>query len=680
MQSEAEIKSFVLETEQYVQGMEGRIRTLDRNLAETRGQLEITRIRGSLPRELVPLRDALMGARSTIAEQEELLARLTKPALLYATVLKVNRKAGSVEAKDFPLGSKVVYLDDRENPTTTTMEVMSAVNEDGYVTVFDHGSKRKHSLYVLPPAFKPVILIDNQRNPLPQDTVPRPGMKVKLHTPHCFGTRESEVPYNYYEKNLSVRFGVISEVAFNYLLVKTCVSTPFAFVYHRRPLQAAPESRLITTAVIALEGKTVEVLVPALYHIKEGDTVKVAAETMQIVALADYQPAGELASVREVVDHSTIEVEMGGSVRIVSSGALSTSLEKGDRIIVDPSGSVVIRKLPDGKERFHAPVQTVAWDDIGGLFAAKKHMKEIIELPYQNPAIYSFYKKKPVKGVLLYGPPGCGKTMLAKATVNAIASLHGADSADSGFIYVKGPEILDKYVGVAEATIRQIFQRARKHKEQHGYPAVIFIDEGDAILGRRGSGISSDIERTIVPAFLAEMDGLDETSAIVLIATNRPDTLDPAVVRDGRIDRKVRITRPDEMSAVEIFNIHLRGIPLAAGHNHCELAELGSKELFSTNRILYRINLTDECLPFTLGNLCNGGMIAGIVDQATSKAMHRDIERGTQGGLVRQDVIDAINDVFLQNLDLDHSEPLEEILEDVKGRLQGIQRVRVGAA
>src|SRR5208283_4208865 len=170
--------------------------------------------------------------------------------------------------------------------------------------------------------------------------------------------------------------------------------------------------------------------------------------------------------------------------------------------------------------------------------------KEAIELPFTHKDIFAHYNKKPPKGLLLYGPPGCGKTLVGKATTNSLANIFGAKAISSGFIYVKGPEILNMYVGESGRRIREIFQRGRKHFDKYKFPAVIFIDEAEAVLSERGTSRSSDVDKTIVPMFLSEMDGLDENHAIVMLATNRPKMLDPAVVREGRVDRHIKVSRP----------------------------------------------------------------------------------------------------------------------------------------
>ncbi len=436
------------------------------------------------------------------------------------------------------------------------------------------------------------------------------------------------------------------------------------------------------TAVIVVKGEFLEVLLPKDREIKPGDTVTVVTKTMQIVDVVSVQVGGNIGYLRRVIDETFSEVDYESSVRVVFNGKFAGSLKKGDRVVLDGTATVIIRNLGREDERFSFTAETnVTWNEIGGLTEAKRQMIEAVELPHTNPEIFRFYGKRPIKGILLYGPPGCGKTMLGKATATALAGIYNGDGASAGFIYIKGPEILDRFVGVAEATVRQIFARARKHKETHGYPAVVFIDEADAILAKRGSGISSDIERTIVPMFLTEMDGLEDSGALVILATNRSDILDPAVVRDGRIDRKIKIDRPTPESAAEIFRLNLKQVPLNNGYSREELAKLGSDEVFASRRVLYQIRTNSNgLLNFTLGNIVNGGMIVSVVDQATSIALHRDLSKKKPEGLCKDDLVAAVNAVERQNRDLNHTDDLEEFVHNFCEDVVGIQRLRQATA
>lgn len=312
-------------------------------------------------------------------------------------------------------------------------------------------------------------------------------------------------------------------------------------------------------------------------------------------------------------------------------------LDRGDEVLLHPKTYQIVERIgcpPLEASRFSPEcVPSVTWDDIGGLEQAKADMIEAIELPHMQKELFAYYQKKQIKGILLAGPPGCGKTMLGKAAANSLSRIYGKESARTGFLYVKGPEILDMYVGQTELTIRDMFFDAYRHKEEHGYPAIIFLDEADAILAARGSR-NVGIGNTIVPAFLTEMDGLEESGAIVIIATNRPDTLDPAIVRDGRIDRKIAVLRPSIEHGTKIILMNLAKIPLAKGHTAEEMATAMAKSFYHHERFVRS--------GVRLNDVVNGAMLANCVNVAVSFAMRRDVESGKRSGLTLEDGISAI--------------------------------------
>lgn len=421
--------------------------------------------------------------------------------------------------------------------------------------------------------------------------------------------------------------------------------------------------------VITFDGKLFEVHGLPGVEFFPSDNVKVDMETKQIHSSTGVSSAGDVCYVKAVVDEDHVEVENNGNARVVIYG-LDQEIEPSDRVMLDNSNTVILRVLEkDNKDKFNLACETnVEWDDLAGLADAKEQMIEALETPYKHPEVYKFYNRKPPKGILLFGPPGCGKTLCGKAAATSLAKTHGKTSMDSGFIYVKGPELLNMYVGNSELQIRQLFARGEEHYKNNGYPALLFIDEADAILPQRGSGKSSDVENTIVPQFLSEMDGLLESHVMVLLATNQPKRLDPAVVREGRCDVSVKINRPDSTNAVEYFKLHMRGTPLMKGLDVEEVANLASAELFHHKRVLYRVTHQKSAEIFRLADTVTGAMIAAIVAQAKGLAMKRDLAANSKKpkGVAVEDFQSAVNHHYLQHSELNPTFDLEDFC-DKKG-------------
>jgi proteasome-associated ATPase len=323
---------------------------------------------------------------------------------------------------------------------------------------------------------------------------------------------------------------------------------------------------------------------------------------------------------------------------------------------------------PEVEELVLEEVPDVTYDDVGGLDDQIDAIKDAVELPYLYSELFHEHELQPPKGILLYGPPGCGKTLIAKAVANSLAQRvserTGDTSARSFFLNIKGPELLNKYVGETERQIRLIFQRARE-KSEEGYPVIVFFDEMDSLFRTRGTGISSDIESTIVPQLLAEIDGVESLKNVIVIgASNREDLIDPAILRPGRLDVKIKIERPDEASATKIFRQYLTtNLPIA----DAETGKHGGPEKAVEGMIaaavdrMYAIDDTNRFLEVTYQNgdkeilyfkdFSSGAMIENIVRRAKKLSIKRTIAGG-ESGIVVDDLLDSIRQEFREHEDL----------------------------
>jgi proteasome-associated ATPase len=408
---------------------------------------------------------------------------------------------------------------------------------------------------------------------------------------------------------------------------------------------------------------------PFIHKLEVGASLELA-EDGSIVSVTEPLGAGALCTVTQIVSSELAEVQWDSYTRLVYV-LPGMVVKPGDRGLLDPACFVLMRNFGSkSTQRALGDVMIpTTFEDIGGQEEAKRALYEALIAPYEDRALYSRFNMKPSKGVILWGPPGTGKTMLARALAAALAELHGAKALTSGFHYIKGPELLSKYLGETEANIRRVFGAARDHFEEHHYPAVIFVDECDALLGRRGMmGPGWEgVDRTVVPQFLSEMDGMRESTAFVLLATNRPDILDPGVTREGRIDRKVHVQRPKHDDAMHIFALLFKKKPL--GEERQSFAKYAADELYSDSRQLWNVTTEKKTIvPIYLRTIASGAMVAGLVERAAQHAI-----RDRADAIERQHVDRALTDLEDEQRRITHD--LNDFMDALDGAIVSVDKV-----
>ena len=409
--------------------------------------------------------------------------------------------------------------------------------------------------------------------------------------------------------------------------------------------------------------------------LRKGNEV-VLNESLNVVLVRDGEMSGEVVTLKDVLEDGRRAIVFARAdeerVAELSEELLGVHLRAGDAVLMDTRTQLLIEKLPrpEVEELVLEEVPDITYADVGGLDTQIEAITDAVELPYLHRRLFTSYKLPAPKGILLYGPPGCGKTLIAKAVANSlakkVAQATGNTNIRSYFLNIKGPELLNKYVGETERQIRLVFQRARE-KAEEGVPVIVFFDEMDSLFRTRGTGISSDMESTIVPQLLAEIDGVEALRDVIVIgASNREDLIDPAILRPGRLDVKIKIERPDEEAAAQIFARYLTGdLPLDAS----EVERLGGGDPAKTSQAMiestvaemYRADDDNRFLEVTYQNgdkevlfyrdFASGAMIENIVRRAKKLAIKREIaEEGT--GIRTDDLVESIRQEYKENEDL----------------------------
>jgi proteasome-associated ATPase len=398
-------------------------------------------------------------------------------------------------------------------------------------------------------------------------------------------------------------------------------------------------------------------------------------EAMNVVRVTGFEQVGEVVMFKEVLEDGLRALVIGHTdeeriVRIAET-LTDVKLRAGDSLLLEPRSGYVYEKIPKAEveELVLEEVPDIDYADIGGLGSQIEAIRDAVELPYLHQDLFLEHELRPPKGILLYGPPGCGKTLIAKAVANSlakkVAEVTGKPEGKSYFLNIKGPELLNKYVGETERHIRLVFQRARE-KASEGVPVIVFFDEMDSLFRTRGSGVSSDVENTIVPQLLSEIDGVEGLEHVIVIgASNREDMIDPAILRPGRLDVKIKIERPDAESARDIFTKYLtNSLPLHAD----DLAEhAGDRRATAAAMIqraverMYSESEDNRFLEVTYANgdkeilyfkdFNSGAMIENIVARAKKSAIKEFLDTGVKGIRV-QHLLVACIDEFKENEDL----------------------------
>jgi proteasome-associated ATPase len=412
----------------------------------------------------------------------------------------------------------------------------------------------------------------------------------------------------------------------------------------------------------------------AVEQLKHGQEVMLN-EAMNVVAARGFERAGEVVLLKEVLEGGDRALVIGHTdeerVVYLADVVREAPLRSGDSLLMESRSGFAYERVPKSEveDLVLEEVPDIDYEDIGGLKSQIEQIRDAVELPFLHAELFREHELRPPKGILLYGPPGCGKTLIAKAVANSlakkVAEVRGEGAGRSFFLNIKGPELLNKYVGETERHIRLVFQRARE-KASEGTPVIVFFDEMDSIFRTRGSGVSSDVETTIVPQLLSEIDGVEGLENVIVIgASNREDMIDPAILRPGRLDVKIKIERPDAEAAQDIFAkyitstlpIHVDDLAEHAGNAEATVQAM----IRNTVERMYTESEENRFLEVTYANgdketlyfkdFNSGAMIQNIVDRAKKMAI-KDLLTNAQRGLRMTHLLAACVDEFRENEDL----------------------------